>query len=265
MNKVTVTTLANKKAAGEKLTCLTAYDYSFASLLDQAGIDIVMVGDSLGMVIQGHETTLPVKIDDMVYHSRCVASGVKRALIVVDLPFMTYQQGPQQAIESAGRLMQDGRAHVVKLEGGTEMAETVNFLVQRGIPVCAHIGLTPQSVHQLGGYRLQGKSPDAARQLIDDAKNLEAAGASIIVLEAIPAVLAKEISSCLTIPTIGIGAGVHCDGQVLVLQDMLGIYPGGSPKFSRNFMVNRSCIADAISAYIQAVNEGEFPNQDESC
>jgi 3-methyl-2-oxobutanoate hydroxymethyltransferase len=261
---VTTASLRELKRQGEKITCLTAYDFSFASLLDRAGIDMVMVGDSLGMVMQGHDTTLPVSVAEMVYHCRCVARGVKRALIIGDMPFMSYQQSPAHAFVSAGRLMQKGGAQVVKLEGGEPVAETVRFLVERGIPVCAHLGLTPQSVHQLGGYRVQGREPTTADRIRRDAKILQQAGASLLVLEAVPAELAKAVTSDLEIPTIGIGAGKDCDGQVLVLQDMLGIYPRPSPKFSRNFMEKADSIEAAVRSYIAAVKSGEFPGPEHS-
>jgi 3-methyl-2-oxobutanoate hydroxymethyltransferase len=259
MKPVTVTTLAAMKRAGEKITSLTAYDYSFASLLDRVGIEVIIVGDSLGMVLQGHETTLPVTVKDMVYHSRCVARGCKRALIVVDLPFMSYEASREQALISAGRLMQQGHAHMVKLEGGASMVETVRFLPERNVPVCGHVGLTPQSVHQLGGFRVQGREPEAAARTREDARALQDAGASLLVLESMPASLAQTITAELRIPTIGIGAGVDCDGQVLVLQDMLGIYPRPTPKFAKNFMQGSESIEAAIQAYIEAVRRGEFP------
>jgi len=261
---VTLTTIREMKRRGEKITCLTAYDYSFASLLENAGIDMIMVGDSLGMVMQGHDSTLPVSVADMVYHARCVARAAKRALIIVDLPFMSYQQSPAHAFASAGRLMQKGGAQVVKLEGGEPMAETVRFLVERGVPVCAHLGLTPQSVHQLGGYRVQGREATAAEKIRRDAKVLQEAGASLLVLEAVPSELAKTISSDLEIPTIGIGAGPDCDGQVLVLQDMLGIYPRPSPKFSKNFMQGAASVEAAVKSYIAAVKSGAFPGPEHS-
>jgi 3-methyl-2-oxobutanoate hydroxymethyltransferase len=261
---VTLTTIREMKRRGEKITCLTAYDYSFASLLDTAGIDMIMVGDSLGMVMQGHDSTLPVSVADMVYHARCVARGTKRALIIVDMPFMSYQQSPAHAFASAGRLMQKGGAQVVKLEGGEPMAETVRFLVERGVPVCAHLGLTPQSVHQLGGYRVQGREATAADKIRHDAKVLQEAGASLLVLEAVPSELAKAITSDLEIPTIGIGAGPDCGGQVLVLQDMLGIYPRPSPKFSRNFMQGAASVEAAVKSYIEAVKSGTFPGTEHS-
>jgi len=261
---VTLNTLKDMKRAGEKIACLTAYDYSFASLLDRAGIDLIMVGDSLGMVMQGHESTLPVSVSDMVYHSRCVARAVARALLVVDMPFMSYQVSPQRALANAGRLMQKGGAQMVKLEGGAAMAETVQLLVDRGVPVCGHLGLTPQSVHQLGGYRVQGRDDHTAARIRADAKLLQQAGASLLVLEAVPRELAKAITAELDIPTIGIGAGPDCDGQILVLQDMLGLYPRPSPKFSNNFMEGASSIEAAIKNYITAVKEHTFPGPEHS-
>lgn len=263
MKPITVTTLREMKQAGKKITCLTAYDYSFANLLDRCGLDSIMVGDSLGMTIQGHASTLPVTIDDMAYHCACVARGVSNALIIADLPFGSYQVSPEQAFTSASKLMQAG-AQVVKLEGGTPMVETVRFLVQRGIPVCAHLGLTPQSVHQLGGYRVQGRAAEAAQLLRDDAKLLDSAGASLMVLEAVPAALAKTVSAEVSLATIGIGAGADTDGQVLVLQDMLGIYPHPSPKFSKNFMQGAESIEAAIKNYVDAVRSKTFPGSEHS-
>ncbi len=259
MSSVTVSTLMKMKQAGDKIACLTAYDYSFASMLDRAGVDVVLVGDSLGMVIQGHDSTLPVTLEDMAYHCGCVSRGIERALLIVDMPFMSYQTSREQALDSAGYLMQHGGAQVAKLEGGEVMAETVRFLVDRGIPVCGHLGLTPQSVHKMGGYRVQGRNADSAKQIANDALALQQAGASLLVLEAVPAKLASSISDELEIPTIGIGAGADSDGQVLVLQDMLGLYPRPSPKFSRNFMQGENRIEDAIRSYVAAVKSGEFP------
>lgn len=264
MKPVTVSTLRAMKRDGEKITSLTAYDYSFASLLDRVGIDIVLVGDSVGMVVQGHDTTLPVTLDDMIYHSRCVARGLARALLIVDMPFGTYQEGPGQAMRSCARVMREGLAPVVKIEGGAPIMETVRFLTERAVPVCGHLGLTPQSVHQFGGFRVQAREEAAARRLHDDALSLQQAGASVIVLEAVPATLAGEVSRSLEIPTIGIGAGVECDGQVLVLQDMLGIYPRPSPKFSKNFMERADSIEAAVRAYDQAVRSGAFPGPEHS-
>jgi 3-methyl-2-oxobutanoate hydroxymethyltransferase len=263
MKTVTVNVLRELKQAGQKITCLTAYDYSFASLLDRAGLDLVMVGDSLGMTMQGHATTLPVGLDDMAYHCACVARGVERALVIADLPFGSYQGSPAQALASAVKLMQAG-AQMVKFEGGAPMVETVRFLVERGIPVCAHIGLTPQSVHQLGGYRVQGRDETGAQRLQKDALQLAAAGASLLVLEAVPAQLARAITQELVIPTIGIGAGPDTDGQVLVLQDMLGLFPRPSPKFSRNFMDGAGSIEAAIKAYVEAVRGRTFPGPEHS-
>ncbi len=263
MKPVTLATLRKMKQVGEKIACLTAYDYSFASLLDRGGVDLVMVGDSLGMVVQGHDTTLPVSLDDMIYHSRCVARGVARAVIVTDMPFMSYQISPTQAFENAARLLQAG-AQVVKLEGGAPMAETVRFLTERGVPVCAHLGLTPQSVHQLGGYRVQGRDAAGAERIRRDALALQDAGASLVVLEAVPAALAGTVTRELAIPTIGIGSGVNCDGQVLVLHDMLGLYPRPSPKFSKNFLSGTGGIDDAIKAYVADVKHSRFPGPEHS-
>ncbi len=259
---VTLSTLKAMRERGEKIAVLTAYDASFARLMDEAGVDIVLVGDSLGMVVQGHTSTLPVKLSEMSYHTRCVSRGVKRAFIVADLPFATYQQSPQQAYASAARLMAAG-AHMVKLEGGAVMAETIAFLTSRGIPVCAHLGLLPQSVNQLGGYRVQGRDDAAARQLLDDARAIEAAGAGLVVLEAIPAALAGELTRTIAIPTIGIGAGVDCSGQVMVMYDMLGLYPH-APRFSKNFMDGAGSVAAAFIAYVQAVKSGAFPGAEHS-
>lgn len=264
MKKVTVKTLSEMKAKGEKIAALTAYDYSFSSLLDGSGVDLIMVGDSLGMVMQGNDSTLPVTLDDMIYHCACAAKGCERALLVVDMPFMTYQVGPEEALENAGDLMKEGGAHMVKLEGGAHVVESVEFMVERGIPVCGHLGLTPQSVHQMGGYGVQGKDDKAAQKIKDDALSLQQAGAGALVLEAVPASLAKDISEQLTIPTIGIGAGMHCDGQVLVLQDMIGVYPKPSPRFSKNFMEKADSLADAIGQYVDEVKKGTFPGSEHS-
>lgn len=264
MKKITVKTLSELKVKGEKIAALTAYDYSFSSLLDKAGVDLIMVGDSLGMVIQGNDSTLPVTLGDMIYHSLCVAAGCERALLVVDMPFMSYQIAPEEALENAGDLMKEGGAHMVKLEGGAHIVETVHFMVERGIPVCGHLGLTPQSVHQMGGYGVQGKDKTTADKIKNDALSLQQAGAGALVLEAVPATLAKEISAELNIPTIGIGAGLDCDGQVLVLQDMLGIYPKPSPRFSKNFMEKADSVADAVSRYVDEVKKGKFPGKEHS-
>lgn len=254
---VTVTTMLDMKQAGDKITWLTAYDYSFANLVDRAGVDAILVGDSLGMVMQGHETPIPVTIEDSMYHTACVAKGAPNAMIVGDLPFGSYQVSKEQAYENAVKLMHSG-AHTIKLEGGELQVETIQFLVERGIAVCAHIGLTPQSVHQLGGFKVQGRG-DAAQQLIDDAIAVEKAGAFAVVLEAVPRSLATIITDKLSIPTIGIGAGADCDGQVLVLQDMIGIYPKKSPKFCKNFMQGASSIEGAVRQYVSDVKQGVFP------
>jgi len=238
---------------------LTCYDASFAALCDAAGVDILLVGDSLGMVVQGHDSTLPVTMEDMEYHVRMVARGSQRALIVADMPFGSFQASPEQAFTNAARLMAAG-AQMVKLEGGQVMAGTVRFLVERGIPVCGHIGLVPQSVHALGGYRVQR---DADR-LMEDGQAIEKAGAAMLVLEAIPAALAKQSTDALAIPTIGIGAGKDCSGQVLVLHDMLDIYPGRKARFVKNFLAGASGVQDAIRRYVEAVKSGAFPAPEHS-
>jgi 3-methyl-2-oxobutanoate hydroxymethyltransferase len=224
---------------------------------------VLLVGDSLGMVLQGHETTLPVTLGDMVYHTACVARGAKQAFIIADMPFGTFQITPGKTFEHAAQLMAAG-AQMVKLEGGAAMVETVRFLTERGIPVCGHIGLTPQSVHQLGGYRVQGKESAAAQKLLEDATALEQTGAGMLVLEAVPALLAAEITAQLTIPTIGIGAGAACSGQVLVLHDMLDIYPGKKARFVKNYMQGAASIADAVARYVREVRAGEFPAAEHS-
>jgi 3-methyl-2-oxobutanoate hydroxymethyltransferase len=257
---VTVTTLRKMKEQGDKITWLTAYDYSFAALVDKAGVDAILVGDSLGMTMQGHETPIPVTMEHSVYHTECVARGVERCMVVGDLPFGSYQLSKQQAYENATRLMQAG-AHIVKLEGGELQVETIQFLAERGIAVCAHIGLTPQSVHALGGFKVQGRGEQAER-LMQDAIQVEQAGACAVVLEAIPRDLAKQVSDKLSIPTIGIGAGKDCDGQVLVLQDMIGIYPKKSPKFCKNFMQGANSIQQAVENYVSEVKSGTFPAQE---
>lgn len=262
LKPVTLSTLKAMRERGEKIAVLTAYDASFARLMDEAGVDVVLVGDSLGMVVQGHASTLPVKLSEMSYHTRCVARGVKRAFIMADLPFATYQQSPQQAYASAARLMAAG-AQMVKLEGGAVMVETVRFLTGRGIPVCAHLGLLPQSVNQLGGYKVQGRDEPGAKQLLADALAMQQAGAGTLLLEAVPARLAAEVTASLSIPTIGIGAGPHCSAQVLVLYDMLGLY-AHAPKFSKNFMDGAGSIPAALAAYVQAVKSGAFPGAEHS-
>jgi 3-methyl-2-oxobutanoate hydroxymethyltransferase len=256
---VTLTELARMRAESEKIAVLTCYDASFAALLERNGVDVLLVGDSLGNVLQGHSSTLPVTLEQMVYHTGCVARGANRPFLMADMPFGSYQESPAQAMRSAVALMAAG-AQMVKLEGGAYMAETVRFLVERGVPVCAHIGLTPQSVNQLGGYRVQGKTKAAAQLMKDDALALEQAGATLLVLEMVPSALAAEISESLTsMASIGIGAGADCHGQVLVLHDMLGVYPGRKAKFVRNFMDGAANIDDAVRAYVKAVKNGSFP------
>lgn len=261
--RTTLTALQTLRKQNEKITMLTCYDASFATLLEAQGVDVLLVGDSLGMVLQGHESTLPVTLDDMVYHTICVARGASQAFIIGDLPFGTFQISPQETFAHAAKLMAAG-AQMVKLEGGAEMVETVHFLTARGIPVCGHVGLTPQSVHQLGGYRVQGKTAEAAQRVIADALALQQAGAGMIVLEAVPAVLAADVTAQLSIPTIGIGAGAACSGQVLVLHDMLGIYPGKKARFVKDFMVGADSIAAAVKAYVDAVKDGSFPAAEHS-
>ena len=243
---------------GQRIAMLTCYDASFAATLDAAGVDSLLVGDSLGSVLQGHDTTLPVTLRDMVYHTQCVVRGSKRAFLITDMPWGSYQESPAQAFRNAAELMAAG-AQMVKIEGGAEFAETVRFLTQRGVPVCGHLGLTPQSVHAFGGYRVQGRSAEAEQRLMDDAAELEAAGAGMIVLEAIPAKLGAQVTQRLRIPTIGIGAGPDCSGQVLVLHDMLDVFPGKKARFVRNFMKGASSIADALERYVRAVRDGSFP------
>lgn len=272
--RVTLHRLAQMHDAGERIAMLTCYDASFAQLLDAAQIDILLIGDSLGMVLQGKNDTLSVSIDEIAYHVRCVAAGTQFAMVVADLPFGTYEKSPEQAFESASRLMAAG-AQMVKLEGGSWIVPTVEFLVTRGIPVCAHIGFTPQSVHALGGYRVQGRSPADAERLKAAALELADAGSSLVLMEMIPAALAAQITAALAVPnakraavpTIGIGAGIDCSGQVLVLHDLLGISTGVRPRFSKDFLTGYpavSGIAGAIAAYVQAVRSGEFPAPEHS-
>ncbi|WP_107928370.1 3-methyl-2-oxobutanoate hydroxymethyltransferase [Neisseria animaloris] len=254
---ITVNTLQKMKAEGEKIAMLTAYEASFAALMDNAGVDVLLVGDSLGMTVQGQASTLPVSLSDMCYHTAAVARGTKNAMIVSDLPFGAYQQSKEQAFAAAAELMAAG-AHMVKLEGGVWMAETTEFLQLRGIPVCAHIGLTPQSVHAFGGYKVQGKG-DKAQALLNDAKAHDEAGAAIILMECVPAALGKQVTETVSSPTIGIGAGVDCDGQVLVMHDMLGVFPGKTAKFVKNFMEGQTSIQAAVAAYVAAVKNKTFP------
>ena len=260
---ITLSTLQTMHSKGEKIAMLTCYDASFAQLLETAGVDVLLVGDSLGMVLQGHSSTLPVTLDDIAYHTACVARGAKQAFIVADMPFGTSQVSPESTFEHAARLMAAG-AHMVKIEGGEVMVDTIEFLTQRGIPVFAHIGLTPQSVHQLGGYRVQGKDGKAAQRLLNDAHAVEQAGAGMLLLEAIPALLAAEITANSGIPSIGIGAGAACSGQVLVLHDMLDIYPGKKARFVKNYLHGASSIQEAVMRYVAEVKSGVFPAAEHS-
>ena len=247
------------KAGNQKIAMVTAYDYTMARLVDTAGVDMVLVGDSLGMIIQGHQDTLSVNLDDMIYHGRCVARGLQRAHLTVDLPFMSYQISPAQALESAGRLVKEGRAQSVKLEGGRRSVPMIQAIVEAGIPVVAHIGLTPQSVHALGGFRVQGRDQATRQRLLDDALAIQEAGAFALVLELVPASLAAEITEALDIPTIGIGAGRACDGQVLVCNDLLGLDMSFHPRFLKRYASLEKPIVEAVGTYIREVQEGRFP------
>ena len=260
MAKITTATLLKMKQQGEKISTITAYDASFAKLFDQAGIHAILIGDSLGMVLQGQDDTLPVTIEDMAYHTQCVKRGVEETLIIGDMPFMTYAS-TEQALTNAAILMQAG-ASMVKMEGGAWLADTIKSLVERGIPVCAHLGLTPQSVNVFGGLNVQGRDEDKAQQMIKDAQTLEAAGAQLLVLECIPSGLGKAISQAVSIPTIGIGAGKDTDGQILVMHDALGISCSYMPKFSRNFLKDTGDIKKAVELYIAEVSNGNFPDVD---
>lgn len=257
---MTVPRILEKKAKGEKISVITAYDATFARIFDDAGTDILLVGDSLGMVVQGRDSTLPVSVDEMIYHGAAVARGSRYAHIVIDLPFMSYQPSLELAMKNAGRLLAEGGGHAVKLEGGAEVAETIRHLVAAGIPVMGHVGLTPQSVHTMGGFRVQGRTRSAAMRVLEDAKAVAAAGAYSIVLEGIPNDLAKAISESLAIPTIGIGAGPHCDGQVLVSYDLLGLTPTLRPKFVKRFAELFDEAKRAAEEYIREVGDGSFPS-----
>lgn len=259
MSKNTVATLLKQKEQGDKITMLTCYDYSTAKLIDEAGINTILIGDSLGMVVLGYEDTLSVTMEDMIHHSAAVARGAKNALIVCDMPFMSYQVSVEDAVRNAGRLMKEGRANMVKLEGGASVCPQIEAIVKASIPVCAHIGLTPQSVNAFGGFKVQGKSEETARQLLEDAKKVEAAGASLLVMECVPAKLAELITKELHIPTIGIGAGAGCDGQVLVYQDMLGLFSDFTPKFVKKFAETGNVMKQAFENYAKEVKAGTFP------
>ena len=259
--KITISSLQKMKQAGEKFVVLTVYDASFAAVLENAGVEVLFTGDSLGMVIQGHETTVPVTVDHLVYHTSLVSRARKNALVMADMPFMSFSN-PSRALENAARLMQEGGAHIVKLEGGGEVVDVVENLAKNNIPVCGHLGLQPQAIHKMGGYRVQGREDNVAQAMIDDAKAMQDAGADLLLLECVPATLAKTITDTLSIPTIGIGAGRDCDAQVLVLYDLLGISLGHRPKFSKDFLADLNgeiSIEAAVRAYVQAVKQGQFP------
>lgn len=258
----TISTLNKMKAEQRKIAVITAYDAGFARVAEAAGVDAVLVGDSLGMVVQGHGTTLPVTMDNMVYHTSMVSRACQRAMVIADMPFMSHPSH-EQALLNAGRLMKEGGAHMVKLEGGQAQAETVRHLTERSVPVCAHLGLLPQAIHQLGGYRVQGRDKASAHRILNDARVMQDAGAQMLVLECIPSLLACEITAALNIPVIGIGAGPDCDGQVLVMHDVLGITEE-TPSFARNFMVGAGSIHGAVQAYVQAVRSGAFPTAEQS-
>jgi 3-methyl-2-oxobutanoate hydroxymethyltransferase len=260
---ITINTLAQMKKAGEKFTCLTAYDYCSAYASSTAGIEVLLVGDSLGMVIQGHDSSLPVTIDDIAYHVRCAKQGNRGSLLVADLPFMSYYS-ETTSLKSAAILMREG-AQMVKLEGGAWLAETTRLLTERGIPVCAHIGLTPQSINHLGGYRVQGRDPEQGQSIIDEARVLQQAGASVILIECVPQTLGETLTQTLEVPVIGIGAGPGTDGQILVWHDLLGLYPGKTPKFVKNFLEgNKSGIQGALADYVDQVKQGKFPAAEHS-
>jgi 3-methyl-2-oxobutanoate hydroxymethyltransferase len=256
--KITISALNRMKEEGEKIAVITSYDASFTQQIERAGMDVILVGDSLGMVVQGHESTLPVTVSDMVYHTANVMRVSEHAMVIADMPFMSHGT-PEQALDTAGRLMKEGGAHMVKIEGGAPQLDTVHHLTDRAVPVCGHLGLMPQSIHQLGAYRVQGRGEHAGERILKDAVALEKVGAQMLVLECVPALLAAEISRALTIPVIGIGAGADTDGQVLVLYDMLGITVQGTPSFVHNFLAEHRSVQEALAGYVKAVKEGSFP------
>ncbi|HCD52431.1 MAG TPA: 3-methyl-2-oxobutanoate hydroxymethyltransferase [Balneolaceae bacterium] len=261
--KITTQTVVEMKQNGEKISMLTAYDYTMASILDKAGIEILLVGDSASNVMAGFDTTVPITLDNMIYHTSCVVRAVDRALVVADLPFMSYQVTPKEALKSAGRMMKEAGAHAIKMEGGAPIIETVKRIVDAGIPVMGHLGLTPQSIYKFGTYKVRAQEEEEAEQLIKDARLLEEAGCFGIVLEKIPSRLAKKVTEELSIPTIGIGAGGDCDGQVLVVHDMLGMNKDFSPRFLRRYADLNSVMTDAVKQYISDVKSRDFPNKDE--
>ena len=262
--RVSITKLKAMKKRGERFAMLTAYDYPSARLVEEAGVPIILVGDTLGMVVLGYDTTIPVTMDEMLHHVKAVVRGTRKAHVVADMPFMSFQAGPQEALRNAGRMLKEGGAQSVKLEGGRRVAETVSLLVSSGIPVMGHIGLTPQSVNQFGGYKLQGKTPAAAVKLINDSAALEQAGAYAIVLETIPAQLGEVITQKVSVPTIGIGAGPHCDGQVQVFHDLLGLFDGFVPKHAKRYAHLGEVIKEAVGQYVAEVQDGAFPTEHES-
>jgi 3-methyl-2-oxobutanoate hydroxymethyltransferase len=262
--KVTVATLRAKKRAGEKLVMLTAADYSLARVLDAAGVDVVLVGDSLGQMVLGYDSTLPVTMEEMLVFTRAVARGVQRALVVADMPFLSFQVSAEEARRNAGRFVKEGGAAAVKVEGGREIAETVASIVAMGVPVLGHLGLTPQSVHAMGGYRVQGREADRAREILEGARALEAAGAFAVVLEGVPRGLAARVTEALAVPTIGIGAGPSCDGQVLVLHDLLGLWAGHKPKFAKRYAAFGDEAGRAVRQYCEEVRGGHFPDEEHS-
>lgn len=263
-NKVTTATFRKMKQNKQKITMLTAYDYPTAKILDSSGVDSILVGDSLGMVVLGYENTTQVTMEDMLHHVKAVRRGVERAMLVADMPFLSYHLGTYESVKNAGRFIQEGLAEAVKLEGGREILDDVKAITKAGIPVMGHLGLTPQSIYQLGGYVMQGKTEEQAQRMLEDAKALEDAGAFSIVLEYVPAELASYISSNISIPTIGIGAGVGCDGQVLVIHDMVGLYQGNTPKFVKRYTEVGASIEKAVSQYVQEVKQGLFPGEEHS-
>jgi 3-methyl-2-oxobutanoate hydroxymethyltransferase len=264
MPKITIQDFLRKKAEKKKITMLTAYDYPFAKIVDEAGIDGIIVGDSLGMVVQGLENTLPVTMDEMIYHTKIVARAVQNTMVVGDLPFMSYQASVEEAVRNAGRFIKEAGASAVKIEGGAEVADRIRALTRSDIPVMAHIGLTPQSIHRMGGYKVQGKTEESARRLMEEAHIAEDAGAFSLLLEAIPMGLAKRITQELTIPTIGIGAGPHCDGQVLVLHDVIGLFERFLPKFAKRYANLKDEALKAVKIYKEEVEKGDFPSSEQS-
>ena len=255
---VTVSSLKKMKSDGEKIASLTAYDASFAALVDESGTDLVLVGDSLGMVINGHATTVPVTVDQIIYHTQAVKAGLQRAFLLADMPFMSYAD-KHMALKNATRLMQEGLAHMVKLEGGELQVPTVEYLAERGVPVCAHIGLTPQYVHKMGGFKVQGREAEAAKQMVKEAIQLQDAGADIVLIECVPSSVGKAVTEALEVPTIGIGAGPHCDGQILVLYDILDVTFGRKPRFAKNYMIDGNNCFEAIKQYVSEVKSGAYP------